>query len=34
MTKAELMKSVGKKVTVYFKHGERCIYGKMGNVCE
>lgn len=34
MTKAELMKSVGKKVIVYFKHGERCIYGTLGYVDE
>ena len=30
MTKAELMKLVGKKVTVYFKHEEKGIYGTLG----
>lgn len=34
MTKAELMKLVGKKVTVYFKHGESGIYGTLGYVDE
>ena len=29
MTKANLMKLVGKKVTVYFKDGERGIYGTL-----
>lgn len=29
MTKAELMESVGKKVFVYFKDGERGIYGTL-----
>lgn len=30
MTKADLMKLVGKKVFVYFKDGERGIYGTLG----
>lgn len=30
MTKADLMKLVGKKVTVYFKHKESMIYGILG----
>ena len=30
MTKAELMELVGKKVFVYFKGGERGIYGTLG----
>ncbi len=30
MTNAELMKLVGKKITVYFKGGERGIYGTLG----
>lgn len=34
MTKAELMKFVGKKVTVYFKNGESMIYGTLGYVDE
>ena len=29
MTKAKLMNLVGKKVTVYFKDGERGIYGEL-----
>lgn len=34
MTKADLMKLVGKKVFVYFKYGERGIYGTLGYVDE
>ena len=34
MTKADLMKFVGKKVFVYFKGGERGIYGTLGYVYE
>ena len=34
MTKADLMKLVGKKVSVYFKDGERGIYGTLGYVDE
>ena len=34
MTKAELMELVGKKVTVYFKNGERGIFGTLGYVDE
>lgn len=34
MTKAELMKFVGKKVTVYFKDRESMIYGTLGYVDE
>ncbi len=34
MTKADLMELVGKKVTVYFKHEERGIYGTLGYVDE
>lgn len=34
MTKAELMKFVGKKVTVYFKDRESMIYGILGYVDE
>lgn len=34
MTKADLMKLVGKKVFVYFKNGERGIYGTLGYVDE
>lgn len=34
MTKADLMKLVGKKVFVYFKDGERGIYGTLGYVDE
>ena len=34
MTRAELMNLVGKKVTVYFKDGERAIYGTLGYVDE
>ena len=34
MTKAELMRYVGKKVHVYFKDGERGIYGTLGYVDE
>lgn len=30
MTKAELMLYVGKKVHIYFKGGERAIYGILG----
>ncbi len=30
MKKEDLMKLVGKKVTVYFKDGERGIYGTLG----
>ena len=30
MTKAELMELVGKKVFVYFKDGEKGIYGTLG----
>lgn len=30
MTKADLMKLVGKKVSIEFKDGERCIYGALG----
>ena len=33
MTRAELLKLVGKKVTIYFKDGER-IYGTLGYVDE
>lgn len=34
MTKAELMSYVGKKVHIYFKHGEKGIYGTLGYVDE
>lgn len=34
MTRAELLKLVGKKITVYFKDGERFIYGTLGYVDE
>lgn len=34
MTKAELMCYVGKKVFIYFKDGERGIYGTLGYVDE
>ena len=34
MTKADLMKLVGKKVSVEFKDGERGIYGTLGYVDE
>lgn len=34
MTKAELMNLVGKKVHIYFKDGERGIYGTLGYVDE
>ena len=34
MTKADLMKLVGKKVFVYFKGGEKGIYGTLGYVDE
>lgn len=34
MTKADLMKLVGKKVFVYFKDGERGIFGTLGYVDE
>ena len=34
MTKADLMKFVGKKVFVYFKGGEKGIYGTLGYVDE
>lgn len=34
MTKEELMKLVGKKVFVYFKDGERGIFGTLGYVDE
>lgn len=34
MTKADLMKLVGKKVFVYFKDEERGIYGILGYVDE
>ena len=30
MTKADLMKLVGKKIFIYFKDGERGIYGTLG----
>lgn len=34
MTNAELMKLVGKKVFIYFKHDEKGIYGTLGYVDE
>ena len=34
MTKNELMLYVGKKVHIYFKNGERDIYGTLGYVDE
>ena len=34
MTKVELMSYVGKKVYVYFKGGEKGIYGTLGYVDE
>lgn len=34
MTKSELMTYVGKKVHIYFKDGERSIYGNLGYVEE
>ena len=34
MTRAELLNLVGKKVTIYFKGGERLIYGTLGYVDE
>ena len=34
MTKADLMKLVGKKVHIYFKGGEKGIYGILGYVDE
>ena len=34
MTTADLMKLVGKKVFVYFKNGEKGIYGTLGYVDE
>lgn len=34
MTKAELMRYVGKKVHIYFKDGEGGIYGTLGYVDE
>ena len=34
MTRAELLNLVGKKVQVYFKDGERGIYGTLGYVKE
>ena len=34
MTKAELMFYVGKKVLIYFKDGEKSIYGTLGFVDE
>lgn len=34
MTRAELMNLVGKKVWIYFKDGERGIYGTLGYVDE
>lgn len=34
MTKAELMKYVGKKVTIYFKGAEYKIFGTLGYVYE
>lgn len=34
MTKTDLMKLVGKKVTIYFKHKESMIYGTLGYVDE
>ena len=34
MTKADLMKLVGKKVFVYFKGAEKGIYGTLGYVDE
>lgn len=34
MTKAELMFYVGKKVYIYFKGGEKDIYGTLGYVDE
>ena len=32
MTKAELMRYIGKKVSIYFKDRENCIYGTLGFV--
>ena len=34
MTKAELMSYVGKKVHIYFKDGEKDIYGTLGYIGE
>lgn len=34
MTKADLMKLVGKKVRIYFKNKEKSIYGTLGYVDE
>lgn len=34
MTREDLMKLVGKKVLVYFKDGERGVYGTLGYVDE
>lgn len=34
MTKAELMSYIGKKVHIYFKGGEKGIYGILGYVYE
>ena len=34
MTKIKLMELIGKKVTVYFKRGERGIYGTLNYVDE
>lgn len=34
MTRAELLHLVGKKVYVYFKYGEKGIYGTLGYVDE
>lgn len=34
MKKADLMKLVGKNVTVYFKHEEKGLYGTLGYVEE
>lgn len=34
MTKADLMKLVGKNITVYFKHEEEGLYGTLGYVDE
>ena len=34
MAKAELMSLVGRKVHIYFKDGERGIYGTLGSVDE
>lgn len=34
MTKADLMKYIGKKVRIYFKNREKSIYGTLGYVDE